>query len=146
MAKEKKEKTEIKLPKAWATMKRRNETSQARKTYDEFWKVMGTVVIIALILFVLLGGINQRKAWETLKKWGNNVASAIAGIFNLGDIEVNDDGVYLRLDGTSSTDTTEVSGSDNVSESTEEDIDASDFQPSEVSEEESTTSSYNFEV
>ena len=34
MAKEKKEKTEIKLPKAWATMKRRNETSQARKTYD----------------------------------------------------------------------------------------------------------------
>ena len=48
--------------------------------------------------------------------------------------------------GKTSTDTTEVSGSDNVSESTEEDIDASDFQPSEVSEEESTASSYNFEV
>ena len=106
--KKKKEKTEIKLPKAWATLKHRNETAQARANYEDIWKLVGGVLVAAIVLFVLLGGINQRKAWETLKKWGNNVASAIAGLFGSADVEVNDDGIYLNFDGTSSS----VEGSD----------------------------------
>ena len=45
MAKEKKnkEKTNVVLPKAWQSVKHRNETAQARANYDDTWKAIGTL-------------------------------------------------------------------------------------------------------
>lgn len=104
MAKEKKEKTEIKLPKAWASMKRRNETAQARENYKGIWTLITGVITLAIILFIILGGVNQRKLWETLQNWAINVGNTVAGWFGKGDIEVNDDGIYWRPNGTTMTD------------------------------------------
>ena len=110
MSKKKEEKVGIKLPKAWVSMKHRNETSQARTNYEDIFKLVGVLLAVGVILFILLGGINQRKAWEAMKKWANNVGRTVAGWFSKGDIEVNDDGVYWRPNGTESATETDENG------------------------------------
>lgn len=90
----KKEKTQIKLPKAWETVKHRNETAQGKANYEDLWKALGVVAIIGVILFVLLGGVNQRKVWEFAIDWSNNVGITISNWLSGGDVEVTEDGVY----------------------------------------------------
>ena len=99
MAKQKKEKTEIKLPKAWTSMKHRNETAQARTDYTDLWKAIGVILIIVLILFIFLGGINQRKTIQWFKDFGANIGNTISKWFNPDKVEVNGDGIYYRPDG-----------------------------------------------
>ena len=67
--KSKKEKTNIVLPKAWQSMKHRNETAQARANYDDIWKAITTILLILFILFVILGGVSQTGVLKFIFNW-----------------------------------------------------------------------------
>lgn len=92
--KKKKEKTEIKLPKAWQSVKHRNEMAQGRETYNDLWKAIGIVLAIGVLLFVFMGGINQRKAIEWVMEFSRRIGDTVSSWFNPDDVVVNDDGVY----------------------------------------------------
>jgi hypothetical protein len=94
--KKKKEKTEIKLPKAWQSVKHRNEMAQGRETYNSLWTAIGVVFVIGAIAFVLLGGINQRKAIEWVFEFSRKIGDTISSWFNPDDVVVNDDGIYIQ--------------------------------------------------
>lgn len=92
--KKKKEKTEIKLPKAWQSVKHRNEMAQGRETYNDLWKAIGIVLAVGVLLFVFMGGINQRKAIEWVMEFSRRIGDTVSSWFNPEDVVVNDDGVY----------------------------------------------------
>lgn len=94
--KKKKEKTEIKLPKAWQSVKHRNEMAQGRETYNDLWKAIGILLAVGVLLFVLMGGINQRKAVEWFMEFGRRIGDTVDSWFNPDDIVVNDDGIYYK--------------------------------------------------
>lgn len=93
--KKKKEKTEIKLPKAWQSVKHRNEMAQGRENYNSIFTAVGAILVIGLIAFVLFGGINQRKTIEWFFEFGRHIGDIVTSWFNPDDIVVNDDGVYI---------------------------------------------------
>lgn len=92
--KKKKEKTSVVLPKAWQSVKHRNETAQARSNYEDGWKAIEVVLIILLVLFVLLGGISQTGALKFLFNWSKNVGEGISNWLEGGSIITNEDGIY----------------------------------------------------
>ena len=96
MAKEKKkkEKTTVVLPKAWQSVKHRNESAQARANYDDTWKAIGTILLILFVLFVLLGGISMTGALKFVFNWSHNVGETVSNWFEGGSIVTNEDGVY----------------------------------------------------
>ena len=99
MAEEKKKKKKsdnvtVNLPKARASLKRQREMGQLKGNYEDAWKAAGYVAIFLLILFVLLGGINQKKAWEWFKKLGYNIGHTVSSWINV-DVEATDDGIYI---------------------------------------------------
>jgi len=96
MAKEnkKKEKTSVTLPKAWQNVKHRNEMAQTRNNFEDTWKAIGTIIAILVILFVLLGGVSQRKIIHFVFSWSKNVGESISNWFEGGSIITNEDGIY----------------------------------------------------
>lgn len=96
MAKEKKskEKTTVVLPKAWQSLKHRNETAQARANYDDIWKAVGVVIGILVFLFVILGGVSQTGVLKFIFNWSHNVGETISNWIEGGSIVTNEDGVY----------------------------------------------------
>ena len=96
MAKEKKkkEKTTVVLPKAWQSLKHRNETAQARANYDDIWKAIGVILGILLFLFVILGGVSQTGVLKFVFNWSHNVGETISNWLEGGSIVTNEDGVY----------------------------------------------------
>lgn len=96
MAKEKKskEKTTVVLPKAWQSLKHRNETAQARANYDDIWKAIGVVIGILVFLFVILGGVSQTGVLKFIFNWSHNVGETISNWIEGGSIVTNEDGVY----------------------------------------------------
>lgn len=97
--KSKKEKTNIVLPKAWQSMKHRNETAQARANYDDIWKAITTILLILFILFVILGGVSQTGVLKFIFNWSHNVGETISNWFEGGSVIVNEDGVYYDPSG-----------------------------------------------
>lgn len=97
--KSKKEKTNIVLPKAWQSMKHRNETAQARANYDDIWKAITTILLILFILFVILGGVSQTGVLKFIFNWSHNVGETISSWFEGGSVVVNEDGVYYDPSG-----------------------------------------------
>lgn len=97
--KSKKEKTNIVLPKAWQSMKHRNETAQARANYDDIWKAITTILLILFILFVILGGVSQTGVLKFIFNWSHNVGETISNWFEGGSVVVNEDGVYYDPSG-----------------------------------------------
>lgn len=102
MAKEKKskEKTTVVLPKAWQSVKHRNETAQARANYDDTWKAIGTILLVLLVLFVILGGISMTGTLKFVFNWSHNVGETISNWFEGGSIVTNEDGIYWDPTGT----------------------------------------------
>lgn len=92
--KKKKEKTSVVLPKAWQSVKHRNETAQARSNYEDTWKAIETILIILAILFVLLGGVSQTGILKFVFKWSSNVGENISNWLEGGSIITNEDGIY----------------------------------------------------
>lgn len=97
----KKEKNSVVLPKAWQSLKHRNETAQARTNYEDTWKAIGTIALIALVLFVLLGGVSQTGVIKAIFGWSNNVGHTISDWLSGGSVVVNDDGIYYDPTGQS---------------------------------------------
>lgn len=96
----KKEKNNVVLPKAWQSVKHRNETAQARANYDDTWKAIGTILAIIAILFVILGGISMTGALKFVFNWSHTVGETISTWFEGGSIITNEDGVYWDPSGT----------------------------------------------
>lgn len=92
--KKKKEKTNVVLPKAWQSVKHRNETAQARANYDDTWKAVGYIVIFLLIAFVLLGGVSQTGVLRFFFNWSTTVGEKVSSWFEGGSIITNEDGIY----------------------------------------------------
>ena len=104
MAKNNKE-PKVKVPNAWSNKKNKDGGGSSGsgggtgKLSDSVWTLCITILAILLILFVFLGGINQRKAIEWVKDFSENIGKTVSGWFNPDNIEVNEDGVYYRPDG-----------------------------------------------
>lgn len=96
MAKEKKnkDKSTITLPKAWQSVKHRNETTQAKANYDDAWKAIGTIILILAILFVLLGGVSQTKIIKFFFNWSHTVGQTVSNWIQGGSVVQNEDGIY----------------------------------------------------
>ena len=130
MAKKNKE-PKVKVPNAWSNKKNKDGGGSSGggtgKLSDNVWTLCITILVILLILFVFLGGINQRKAIEWVKDFSENIGKTVSGWFNPDNIEVNEDGVYYRPDGISTeTDEngnpieTEEGSTDNTDQGTEQ--------------------------
>lgn len=86
----------INLPKARAQLKRQKEMNRIRSDRDGASSLITGLIVALIIIFVLLGGINQRKTWEAAQRLGSNIGHTISSWFSADDIEVNDDGVYIK--------------------------------------------------
>ena len=102
MAKEKKkkEKTNVVLPKAWQSVKHRNETAQAKSNYEDAWSAVGVILLILLIAFVLLGGVSQTGVIKFILNWSHNIGETVSGWIEGGSIVTNEDGIYYDPTGT----------------------------------------------
>jgi hypothetical protein len=141
MSKEKKKKDpKVKLPRAWSSKKGGDGGGRGGgggragdgKIADSVWTFVLTIFVIALILFIFLGGINQRKTIGWFYDFSKNVGEKFTEWFKPENIEVNDDGVYYRPDGvkptdadgkvieTSATDSEETTAEESNSDKTEE--------------------------
>lgn len=119
--KKKKESVNINLPKARASLKRQKEMKQMKTTNEDIITAVCVILGVLLIVFILLGGINQRKAWEWFKSFGQNVGQAVSQWFD-GEVIANDDGVYYDPNGSYNTEETNDSegGSENNSDNNSE--------------------------
>lgn len=95
----KKDNGSIKLPKAWQSMKHRNETAQARSDFEGLWGAIGAILAILLGAFILLGGISQTGLIRFLFDWGNKTSNTVANWIGGGGVIVNDDGIYIDPSG-----------------------------------------------
>lgn len=94
--KKKKESVNINLPKARASIKRQHEMGQMKNNYEDAWKALGIILLIGLILFVILGGINQVAFWEFFKTWAERVGNAISNWLDSGNVVQNENGIYYQ--------------------------------------------------
>lgn len=94
--KKKKERMDINLPNARRSMRRSREMKQMRTGYEDWWKLLGGVIAVLLIVFVLLGGINQGAALKALSEFVQNLGEKIAKFFEGGSLDANENGIYWR--------------------------------------------------
>ena len=95
--KKKKDKVSLSLPNAWQTMKKRNETAQAKANFEGFWKAIGILVIIVLVIFVAFGGISQTGFLKFIFNWSHNVQDKAQDLVSHVGVESNEDGIYLKI-------------------------------------------------
>ena len=115
--KKKKDKDRIKLPKAWQSVKHREEMAQTRATYDDAWSAIGTILIILVIAFILLGGVNQRKLFGFFFDWSKNAGESVSNWLEGGSIVTNENGIYIDPTG----ETGDKIGGDDKEETTNSD-------------------------
>lgn len=92
--KKKKERVDINLPNARRSMKRSREMKQMRANYEDMWKLIGGILVVLIVAFILMGGINQGAAFRTLGEWAQKVGQAIADFFSGGEVIANENGIY----------------------------------------------------
>ena len=122
---QKKKDPKVKLPRAWGAKKGERSSGGGSGggkgvNTDGLFGAIVTILIIAAILFVFLGGINQRKAVDWLFNFAQNIGNTVSSWFNPENIDVTDDGVYYRPDGNLQGDgaTTATSASETTVEET----------------------------
>lgn len=93
---DKKEKNSIKLPKAWKSIKNRNDMAQARGNFEALGGLIAGVIVAIIIAFILLGGISQKGLINFCFDWSHNVMNKVSGWIEGGGVEVTDDGIYLN--------------------------------------------------
>lgn len=97
--KKKKNSTSVKLPNARKSIIRQRRMAQGKAEYNGIFDLIGAVVVVGLILFILFGGINQRRFVETMDKWAQTIGYKFQQIVHPDQVIVNDDGVYYDVDG-----------------------------------------------
>lgn len=84
--KEKKKKdkdfTNIVLPKAWKTMKHQRDTAQAKANFNDLWKLLGGLVITALVIFIAFGGISIKGVIRSIAKWANAASDKVESVMD----------------------------------------------------------------
>ena len=58
--------------------------------------IVGTVFIVGLGLFILLGGVNQVKLFQIISNLGISIAQFMSNLINKIRFEITDTGIYLR--------------------------------------------------
>lgn len=97
--KKKKNSTSVKLPNARRSIIRQRRMAQGKAEYNGFFDLAAGIIVIALILFILFGGINQRKFVETMGRWSKTIGEKFQQIVHPDQVIINDDGVYYDVDG-----------------------------------------------
>lgn len=101
--KKKKEKTSVTLPKAWQSVKHRNETSQARTDLNDAISAISMILLILVIAFVLLGGVSQTGILKVIFNWSQNVGHTISSWIEDTSIVTNENGIYIDPTGKNGT-------------------------------------------
>lgn len=94
--KKKKQSTTVKLPNARKSIRRQRQMAQGKANYEGWMGLLGTILLVGIIAFILMGGVNQRKLFETCGKWSQEIGQKFTSWFNPDDIVVNDDGIYYK--------------------------------------------------
>ena len=97
--KKKKNSTSVKLPNARKSIIRQRRMAKGKAEYNGMFDLIGAIVVVALILFILFGGINQRKFVETMGKWSKVIGYKFQQIVHPDQVIINDDGIYYDVDG-----------------------------------------------
>lgn len=93
--KKKKESTAVVLPKAWKTLKHRNETAQARANWIGLLRAIGAVFLVALIAYILLGGMSIKGLFSFASKWSNKIGNGIMNWLSGVNVVEEDGDVYI---------------------------------------------------
>lgn len=94
--KKKKEKTTVNLPSISKSIKRSNDMAQGKANYNDGMKAVGIIIGILLVLFILLGGINQRAFVETMMNFAKTVGDKFTSWVDKGDVDITSDGIYIK--------------------------------------------------
>lgn len=97
--KKKKNSTSVKLPNARRSIIRQRRMAQGKAEYNGIFDLVAAAVVVGLILFILFGGINQRKFVETMGRWSQTIGEKFQQIVHPDQVIINDDGVYYDVDG-----------------------------------------------
>jgi len=92
----KSERVNINLPKARQQMRRTRELKQMRENHEDLFALLGTLLAIILILFIIMGGINQRALVESASQFAQTIGEKVANIFGTGEVITNSDGIYWQ--------------------------------------------------
>lgn len=95
----KKSSTSVRLPSARKSIKRQRHMAQGKAEWNGMWELITVGIVILLILFILFGGINQRKFVKTASEWSQTIGQKVQQILNPDDVMVTDDGVYVDPNG-----------------------------------------------
>lgn len=130
----KKKDPKVRLPNAWSSKKNKDGTGRGgsgggKLNTDGLFSFIAGTILVLLIIFVLLGGVNQKKAITWIFTFAQNIGHTVSDWFNPDNIDITDDGVYYRPDGntvgttapdeTSNTKETNTSDTSETSESEE---------------------------
>ena len=92
-------KEQVKIPKVKVKLKnKQNSGSIGEETGQAVFKVVLVIIGVGLVLFILLGGINQRKFLESIFRIGSNIGEKTENITSPDIIDITDDGIYLNPD------------------------------------------------
>jgi hypothetical protein len=94
--KKKKERVDINLPNARRSIKRSREMRQLRTNYEDLWKLIGGILAAGIVLFIVLGGINQTETWKALVRFAEKIGTTIRDWFSGGDVNITDNGIYWQ--------------------------------------------------
>lgn len=97
----KKQQTQVKLPNARKSIRRQREMAQGKANYNDAWALVGLVVGVLLILFVLLGGVNQKAVFETISDWAHSIGNTVQEWVSphVNNVIETENGIYIDLDG-----------------------------------------------
>ena len=59
-------------------------------------QVICVIIGVLLVLFILLGGINQKAFFETMVNFAKNIGNTFTSWIDKGDIDVTDSGIYIK--------------------------------------------------
>lgn len=107
---------------AAARIKNSREIAQGKRNYEAAYQFIVSILIFFVILFVLFGGINQRKFVEAVGRMGNTISEFVGKLINPEALNVTDDGVYIDPDklGDNIDDAIETKTDDSTTQNTED--------------------------
>lgn len=88
--KKKKDFTNIVLPKAWKTMKHQRDTAQAKANFNDLWKLLGGLIIAALVIFIAFGGISIKGVIRSIAKWANAASDKVESVMDKVELTTKD--------------------------------------------------------
>lgn len=79
-------------------LRRSREVAQGKKNYEALYSFIISVLLFFVALFVLFGGINQRKFLIAVQNMGTTISEFVGHMIKPDSINITDDGVYIDPD------------------------------------------------